>query len=79
MGETIQKTHSATPIASETDVKHLPTYGSVDSLNNGFDGTANLTLGRGTILIPAPTSDPRGMRPKLPRKNNPCRGAVMPQ
>ncbi|PSN60287.1 MFS general substrate transporter [Corynespora cassiicola Philippines] len=59
MGETIQKTHSATPIASETDVKHLPTYGSVDLLNNGFDGTANLTLGRGTILIPAPTSDPR--------------------
>jgi hypothetical protein len=31
-----------------------------DISGDGFDGTANLTTGPGTILIPAPTADPQG-------------------
>jgi hypothetical protein len=28
--------------------------------NTRFDGSTNLTLGGGTLLIPAPSTDPRG-------------------
>lgn len=29
---------------------------------DSFDGTATLTVGNGTVLIPAPTADPRGKK-----------------
>ncbi|KAH8724977.1 major facilitator superfamily domain-containing protein [Phaeosphaeriaceae sp. PMI808] len=39
--------------------KHVASVESDHISSDGFDGTANLTLGGGTILIPAPTADPR--------------------
>lgn len=45
---------------SEGDGGHNQTIGSVERTSREFDGTANLTIGEGTILIPAPTADPRG-------------------
>ncbi|KAF2679808.1 MFS general substrate transporter [Lentithecium fluviatile CBS 122367] len=41
------------------DDKPFASNGSVESLNREFDGTANLTINKGTILIPTPTADPR--------------------
>lgn len=63
MAEDIGKVHSSTPITSEADVKPVRTNETSDPFSSEFDGTANLTLGGGTILIPAPTADPRGMTP----------------
>lgn len=51
----------ATASNRDSVLKHVTTDEGEYVSSDDFDGTANLTLEGGTILIPAPTADPQGM------------------
>jgi hypothetical protein len=44
----------------ESTFKHGAVVHAGQISESDFDGTANLTIGKATVLIPAPTADPRG-------------------
>lgn len=56
----MDNTKGSTTVSNVPDGKDFAVQESVESLDGNFDGTANLTVEGGTILIPAPTADPRG-------------------